>query len=119
MLIHDRTSLNLKNQMINSNSLDGSAIADCTSNLVPHERLQLLLGGLSLPFDSLTNTLITGFVSSSLGKICKTPTEIFNASTGGPMISSKMIFVNIYLMLLFIIILAYCIYISRILCNFM
>ena len=52
--------------MINSNSLDGSAIADCISNLTPQERLQLLLGGLPLPFDSLTNTLIT--IVSQLSK---------------------------------------------------
>ena len=46
------------------------------SNLALQERLQLLLGGLSLPLDNLTNTLITRFVSSALGKICKTQTEI-------------------------------------------
>ena len=47
---------------------DGSAIASFISNLAPQERLQLLLEGLLLPFDNLTNTLITRFVSSALGK---------------------------------------------------
>ena len=35
---------NLKNKIIGSNPLDGSAIAGFISNLAPQERLQLLLG---------------------------------------------------------------------------
>ena len=64
-------------KIISSNPLDRSAIAGFISNLAPQERLQLLLGGLLLPFDNLivTNTLITRFVSSALGKICKTQKE--------------------------------------------
>ena len=30
----------------------------------------------AVPFDNLTNTLITRFISSGLGKVCKTRTEI-------------------------------------------
>ena len=58
---------NQKHKMISSNPLDGSAITGFISNLATQERLQLLLGGLPLqmPFGSLTNTLITRFVSSA------------------------------------------------------
>ena len=52
-----------KNKIINSNPLDGSAIAGFISNLAPQDRLQLLHGGLPLPFDNLTNTLITSLNS--------------------------------------------------------
>ena len=45
---------NLKNKVISSSPLDGSAVAGFISNLAPQERLQLLLGGLPLPFDNLT-----------------------------------------------------------------
>ena len=61
---------NLKDKITSSNPLDGSAIAGF--NFIPQERLQLLLRGLPLQ----TNALITRFVSSALGKICKTRTEI-------------------------------------------
>ena len=67
---------NLKNKVIRSNPLDGSTVAHFISNLAPQKRLQLLLGGLLLPFDNLTNMLITRFVPSALAKICKTGTEI-------------------------------------------
>ena len=61
---------------LSSNPLDGSHITGFICNLAPQERLQLLIGGLPLPFDSLKNTLITRLVSSALGEIFKTRTEI-------------------------------------------
>ena len=45
---------NLKNKVISSNPLDGSAIASFMSNLTPQRMLQLLLWDLLLPFDNLT-----------------------------------------------------------------
>ena len=67
---------NLKNEIISSNSLDGFAIVGFISNLAPQGRLQLLLGDLPLPFNNLTNALITSFVSSTLEKNCKTGRDL-------------------------------------------
>ena len=41
-------------KIISSNSIDGGAIAVLIRNLRDQERLQLLLGGLVLPFDQRT-----------------------------------------------------------------
>ena len=62
---------NSDGKIILSNSLDEGAIAEFIRNLKPQERLQLLLGGLVVSFDQLTNTLITRFIACALGKSAK------------------------------------------------
>ena len=42
---------NLKTKTINFNQTDGITMSDFITNLDPRERVLLLLGGLSLPFD--------------------------------------------------------------------
>ena len=56
--------------MMSSISLDGGPIAEFIRNLKRQEKLQLLPGGLVLPFDQLSNTLITRFFDCTLGRIC-------------------------------------------------
>ena len=62
---------NLGTKIISSNFIDSGTIVEFIRNLKHQERLQLLLGGLVLPSDQPTNTVITRLVSCALGKICK------------------------------------------------
>ena len=48
--------------MINFNQTDGITISDFITNLVPHKKVLLLLGGLSLPFDDAS--VVKRFVAS-------------------------------------------------------
>ena len=61
---------NLKTK-INFNQTDGITISDFISNLDPHKKVLLLLGGLSLPFDDASVVLIKRSVASAVGKIHK------------------------------------------------
>ena len=54
---------NLDSKIICSSSLDEGAIPEFIKNLKPQERHQLLLGGLVLPSDQLTNTPITRLIA--------------------------------------------------------
>ena len=60
---------NLKTKIINFNQTDGITISDFKTNLDPHKKVLLFLGGLSLPFDDALVALIKRFVASAVGKI--------------------------------------------------
>ena len=64
---------NLKTKIINSNQTDGITMSDFVTNSAPHEKVLLLLGGLSLLFDdaSVYVVLIKRFVAYAVGKIHK------------------------------------------------
>ena len=48
---------------------DGTHIADFIKGLNRQHKIMILLGGLSLPFDHETTTLIKWFISSAVAKI--------------------------------------------------
>ena len=58
-----------------SNQADGVNICQFIDNLDRHHKVLLLLGGLCLPFDNVTNTLIKRFINqlsaAAIGKIHK------------------------------------------------
>ena len=54
-----------------SNKDDGINICQFIDNLDHHHKVLLLLGGLYLPFDNVTNTLIKRFIAATIGKIHK------------------------------------------------
>ena len=62
---------NLKLKITVSNQADGVNICRFIDNLDRHHRVLLLLGGLCLPFDNVTNTLIKRFIAAAVGKIHK------------------------------------------------
>ena len=62
---------NLKTKIINFNQTDGITMSDFITNLDPHKKVLLLLGGLSLLFDDASVVLIKRFVASAVGKIHK------------------------------------------------
>ena len=51
-----------------SNQADGVNICQFIDNLDRHHKVVLLLGGLCLPFDNVTNTLIKRFYGGSYGQ---------------------------------------------------
>ena len=61
----------LKTKIINFSQTDGITISDFISNLDPHKKVLLLLGGLNLPFDGASVVLIKRLVASAVGKIDK------------------------------------------------
>ena len=66
---------NLELKIINSSSTDGVQIVNFINNLDRQNKIMLLLGGLFLPFDKVTTTLIKRFLSASVGKIYKLHSE--------------------------------------------
>ena len=54
-----------------SNQADGVNMCQFIDNLDRHHKVLLLLGGLCLPFDNVTNTLIKRFIAAAIGKIYK------------------------------------------------
>ena len=54
-----------------SNQADGVNKCQFIDNLDRHHKVLLLLGGLCLPFDNVTNTLIKRFIAAVIGKIYK------------------------------------------------
>ena len=54
-----------------SNQADGANICRFIDNLNLRNKILLLLGGLCLPFDNVTNTLIKRFIAAAVGKIHK------------------------------------------------
>ena len=54
-----------------SNQADGVNICQFIDNLDRHHKVVLLSGGLCLPFDNVTNTLIKGFIAATIGNIQK------------------------------------------------
>ena len=62
---------NLKIKITVSNQADGVKICQFINNLDRHHKVLLLLGGLCLPFDNVTNTLIKRFIATAIGKIHK------------------------------------------------
>ena len=66
---------NLDVKASNSNPTDDSQISAFIKNLDQDSKALLLLGSLPLPFDSLTLTVITRFITSAIGKIYKLRTE--------------------------------------------
>ena len=61
----------LQLKITRSNPTDGIQIANFIKNLNRRNKVMLLVGGLSLPFDSQTTTLVEKFVSSAVSKIYK------------------------------------------------
>ena len=66
---------NLQLKVTRSNQTDGIQTANFIKNLNRQNKAVLLVGGLSLPFDNQTTTLVKKFVSSVVGKIYKLRTE--------------------------------------------
>ena len=66
---------NLNSKMLLFNPTDGTFICSFLSNLDQNNTILFLLGGLPLPFEMETSTMIRRFVSSAVGKICKILTE--------------------------------------------
>ena len=62
---------NLKLKITVFNQADGVNICQFIDNLDRHHKVLLLLGGLCLPFDNVTNTLIKRFIAAAVGKIHK------------------------------------------------
>ena len=62
---------NLKIKITVSNQADGVNICQFIDNLDRHHKVVLLLGGLCLPFDNVTNTLIKRFTAAAVGRIHK------------------------------------------------
>ena len=62
---------NLKAKIISFNQTDDITMSDFITNLDPHKKVSLLLGGLSLPFDDASVVLIKRFVAYAVGKIHK------------------------------------------------
>ena len=62
---------NLKTKIINSNQTDGITMSDFITNLDPHKKVLLLLGGPSLPFDDASVVLVKKFVAFAIVKIHK------------------------------------------------
>ena len=62
---------NLKTKIINFNHTDSITISYFITCLDPHEKVLLLLGGLSLSFDDASLILIKRSVASAFGKIHK------------------------------------------------
>ena len=54
-----------------SNQADGVDICQFIDNLDRHHKVLLLLGGLCLPFENVTNTLVKRFIAAAIGKIHK------------------------------------------------
>ena len=54
-----------------SNQANGVNIRQFIDNLDRHHKALLLLGGLCLPFDNVTNTLIKRFITAAVGTIHK------------------------------------------------
>ena len=54
-----------------SNQADGVNICQFIDNLDCGHKVFLLLGGLCLPFDNVTNTLIKRFIAAAIGRIHK------------------------------------------------
>ena len=61
----------LKTKIINFNQTDGITISDFITNLDPHKKDLILLGGLSLPLDDASVGLSKRSVASVFGKIHK------------------------------------------------
>ena len=66
---------NLDLEIMKSNPTDDTQIADFIKGLNRQHKIMLLVGGLSLPFDHETTTLIKRFISSAVGKIYKLRTK--------------------------------------------
>ena len=56
---------------MNFNETDGITMSDFITNLDPHKKVLLLLGGLSLPFDDASVVSIKRSVASAVDKIHK------------------------------------------------
>ena len=61
----------MKTKIINCNQNDGIAMSNFTTNSYSHQKVLLLLGGLNLPFDDASVTIIKRSVASAIGKIHK------------------------------------------------
>ena len=59
---------NLKIKITVFNQADGVNIRQLIDNLDRHHKVLLLLGGLCLPFDNVTNTLIKRFTAVAIAK---------------------------------------------------
>ena len=66
---------NLDVKASNNSNTDSSQISAFIKNLDQDSKALLLPGCLPLHFDSMTLTVITRFVASAIGKICKLRTE--------------------------------------------
>ena len=66
---------NLQLKVTRSNLTDGIQIPNFIKNLNRQSKVTSLMGGLSLPFDNQTTTLVKKFASSAVGKIYKLRTE--------------------------------------------
>ena len=66
---------NLDPKIMRSNPTNGIQIADFIKRLNRQRKIMLLVGGLSLPFDHETTTLVKRFISSAVGKIYKLHTK--------------------------------------------
>ena len=62
---------NLKTTLFNANPLGSNFMFSFLVNLDGKHKTMFLLGGLSLPFDSKTTTIVKRFVSTAVGKIYK------------------------------------------------
>ena len=60
---------NLKIKITVPNQADGVNICQFIDNLDCDQKVLLLLGGLCLPFDNVTNMLIKRFIAAAVGKI--------------------------------------------------
>ena len=61
----------MKTKIINFYQTDGITMSDFITNLDPHKKVLLLLGGLSFPFDDASVVFMKRFVASAGGKIHK------------------------------------------------
>ena len=71
----DSVWCNLQLKITGLNPTDGIQIANFIKNRNRQNKVMLLVGGLSLPFDNQTTTPVKKFVSSAVSKIYKLRTE--------------------------------------------
>ena len=69
---------NLRQKIISSNPSDGTQISHFISSLDIQQKVLLLLGGLPLPFDQVTVTMINRYVSSAVGNIHRLRKEMLH-----------------------------------------
>ena len=65
----DSIWLNLRQKIVSASPIDGPQIFDFIHHLNQRHKVLLLLGGLELPFDRESVTLITRFICSAVNKV--------------------------------------------------
>ena len=88
----------LKTTLFNANPLESNSMFSFLVNLHRKHKTMFLLGGLLLPFDSKTTTIVKRFLSTAVGKIYKIRSNKLRDLEGAVLIT----IVNYLILLVFI-----------------